>query len=171
MKLLSTPFKILHLSTRLLALVALPFSAFLPAEGAFAEEAPTEIVVTAPADIQALREQVVLAQRNIYEIYSELNDNNNYDIECHKVKRTGTAISTIECLPNFVGDLKLLYGGADIMNRGSDADAIPAEVMQKQQDILQERMATLIKEDNDLFVAVATHQILNARLKALETGE
>ena len=128
-----------------------------------------EILVTDELNLPTLRTQVFEAERNVYKLFSELNDDDYYDIECHREISTGTQISEINCRPNYIDKLRLLYADDNITSRGYIE--IPQSVLNKHQQDMLEIMQKLLLENEELQQAVQAHSILSQTLKARTSDE
>lgn len=60
-----------------------------------------EVTVIGQKQIFTLRKQIIQAEDHAFEIFNILNDDDEYDIHCEMVARTGTRIRKRMCLPNF----------------------------------------------------------------------
>ena len=65
------------------------------------EEVMEEVTVIGQKQIFTLRKQIIQAEDHAFEIFNILNDDDDYDIHCEMVARTGTLIRKRMCLPNF----------------------------------------------------------------------
>lgn len=65
------------------------------------EQEMEEITVIGQKLISTLRQQIYRAEDNAFEIFNTLNDDDEYDVHCEMVARTGTLIRKRMCLPNF----------------------------------------------------------------------
>ena len=65
-------------------------------------ETVEEIVVYGDATLNTLRNRVFLAQENFFDVFSALNDDDEYDIRCFYETPSGTRIKQHVCRANFV---------------------------------------------------------------------
>jgi hypothetical protein len=82
-------------------LLALPISTGSAQTPASPPEKLDEVVITSQ-QLLALRKAVVAAEDRAYEVYNEVNTDDQYDIECRQSTRTGAIISERVCRPKLV---------------------------------------------------------------------
>lgn len=63
-----------------------------------------EVTVIGQKQIFSIRHQIIQAEDHAYEIFNALNKDDDYDIHCQMVARTGTHIRKRMCLPNFYNE-------------------------------------------------------------------
>ncbi|MES2606862.1 MAG: hypothetical protein V4603_18175 [Pseudomonadota bacterium] len=153
--------------SRLSAFATVPvLLALMSAGQAFGAEAATETpeeitIIGGKRDVFKLEEQTFQAERLVYERFSALNEDQDYDIECHHEKATGSILTRTNCRPNYVDELLMTYGGGD---REETVDTIPAAVIEGYAKKLQELMLKYMADDPALRAAVQEHSVLAKRL-------
>jgi hypothetical protein len=120
------------------------------------EEGVEEIVIYGELDRFKLAEQVFRAEQDLYKLFSSLNDDEDYDIECKAEYPTGSRLHRINCRPNYINELMMEYG-ADPYN-------VPEGVQQYHKDELLRRMTKHLQEDQSLRTAALVHAKLKKRL-------
>ena len=65
-------------------------------------ESSEEIVVKAPMSLSKLRREIGKAEDAMFDLYNELNDDDQFDINCRYVKRWQSVIRERVCSPNFL---------------------------------------------------------------------
>lgn len=68
------------------------------------EEVMEEVTVIGQKQIFTLRKQIIQAEDHAFEIFNILNNDDQYDVHCRMVARTGTRIRKRMCMPNFYYD-------------------------------------------------------------------
>ena len=123
-----------------------------------APEAPTEtveeIVVYGDKSLNTFRQAIFRAEENFFDLFSSLNDEEEYDIRCFYETPTGTHIRRHVCRANFVTDATSAEA-ATIRTRGprypvQDAKTV---IMQKKRK-LREKMETLVSSNPELLKAL-----------------
>ena len=64
-----------------------------------------EIVVTSQQSFSSLRAQIDVAEKLLYTVYSDLNEIDEYDIDCRKSDWAGTWITKQTCWPQFLTEM------------------------------------------------------------------
>jgi len=90
--------------------------------------AEQEPIVIEDLSIGELRAQIDRIQQEFYRVYNTLNEDDEYDITCHKYTPTGSNISREACEPNFL-----------IQRRGGNAqdNQLGTDVLVNQEALLQ----------------------------------
>jgi len=68
------------------------------------EQTVDEIVVYGDKSLTTLRQAVYRAEENFWDVFSEINDNEEFDVSCFEETPTGTHIRRHVCRANFVMD-------------------------------------------------------------------
>lgn len=160
------------------------------AEGAAAEDEssenlPVEIIISGDDNVFRLEKLVFEAKKEVYELFSKLNDEEDYDIVCRRVYPTGSRISSTQCRPRFISELLLDAGQAELPNpyelQEQGLQALPANgslrngvrglnpyIIEKHQKRLQEIMLRLTRENPALAKAVRRHTELATKLQEIK---
>lgn len=129
-----------------------------------AEEQPEEIVIIGgEMDVFKLEKQVFEAEKNLYAAFSELNEDEDYDVECKRVEPTGTRLSQTLCRPNYINELLVEYG-TDPMN-------IPQGEIVRRKEELQRLMMKFLEENMEFRQVALIHGRLKQRLKEVQAQE
>jgi DNA transposition AAA+ family ATPase len=64
-----------------------------------------EIVISARQSFSSLRTQIDIAEKSLYNTYNNLNDLDEYDVECRKTDWAGTFIREQMCWPAFLTEM------------------------------------------------------------------
>lgn len=64
-----------------------------------------QIIVTAQQSFQSLRAQIDLAEVRLYSVYNELNEINEFDVDCRRSDWAGTHITEQICWPQFMTEM------------------------------------------------------------------
>jgi hypothetical protein len=75
-----------------------------PAEGTPRQDAPEEVVVRGKRPGQ-LRAEVEAARQRAYDVFNEINSNDEFDVRCRKETRTGTNVPTQVCRARFEDEI------------------------------------------------------------------
>lgn len=123
-----------------------------------ASEAPIEtieeIVVYGDKSLGTLRQAIFRAEENFFDLFSSLNDDDDFDIRCFYETPSGTHIRRHVCRANFVTDATSAEA-ATIRTRGPRYPVQDAEtvIMQKKRE-LRVKMETLIASSPELLEAL-----------------
>lgn len=117
-----------------------------------------EVVVQGSSSV-FLREQLELAEDELYALYNDVNTIEEFDIQCRLHARTGTRVPQRRCLPNFAARLDERKGQAVLRNlSGSsayDLDWLQPEAEMTQKSLqLQTHMQRLALEHPELLEAM-----------------
>jgi hypothetical protein len=120
--------------------------------------APTEtieeIVVYGDKSLATLKQVVFRAEENFFDLFSALNDDDEFDIRCFYELPSGTHIKRHVCRANFV-TAATSAAAETFRTRGPRIPTVPAEtvIMQKRRQ-LQEKMELLISVNPELLEAL-----------------
>jgi hypothetical protein len=127
-----------------------------------------DITIIGQNSIGSLRYEVDHAVDRMYEIYNELNTNDDFDIHCVWNAPTGSRIKRKLCTPVYVKNLQAMatqYALYDIDNSGITSIYIDYSEIAINDAKLRENMKRLILENPSLFDAVVEHVKLRKELK------
>jgi hypothetical protein len=79
-------------------------------------EAPEEIVVTGARNLFQLRQQMMDAEKQAYDIFNSLNDEKRFDISCSRQQPTGRFLTNQLCQPAFIIEASAVHGQAYLQN-------------------------------------------------------
>jgi len=68
----------------------------------FGSAAEQEQIVIEDLSLSELREQIDIVQNEVYRVFNSANDDDDFDIICHRYKPTGSQISQDACEPQFM---------------------------------------------------------------------
>lgn len=146
-------------SARLLPVVLCCFvhAALAPAQDVDAEpetwEPMEEIVVYGDRSLIALRKQVYRAEENFFDLFNELNDEDEFDVQCFYFAPTGTRIRRHTCRANFV----VAAEAEEIINfrDGPKVAVAPAiGVIPQKRKEMAKKMLALLQERPELVEAL-----------------
>jgi hypothetical protein len=69
-----------------------------------AQEADEEIVIRGRRTLFTLRKETEAAREHVWEIFNEVNGNDDFDISCNTSARTGTRMTRRACRPQYAND-------------------------------------------------------------------
>ena len=127
-----------------------------------------DITVIGQNSIGRLRYEVDRAADRMYEIYNELNTDDDFDIHCLWSAPTGSRIKRKLCTPVYVKNLQARatqYALYDMANSGITSIYIDYTEIAINDAKLRENMKRLILENPSLFDAVVEHVKLRKELK------
>lgn len=119
-----------------------------PANGS---ESIDEVVVVGEAQLDDLRLKLYTAEVEVYDLFNDLNDDNEFDVSCEQKAPVGSHIKQRYCQPRFVARL---YNEA-LRERGSNRIS-PSQYNRKQEEF-QAIMETLANENDDLLKALVDY--------------
>jgi hypothetical protein len=139
-------------------------AAWQPAVEGPAEAEPAgpleEVIVRAPRSLKSLREAIFDAEDRAFDLYNELNTDDDYDIVCHREAPTGSRISYRNCRARFV-DRLLAENTAEAFSLGGDGFAVlplPMHQIEERMQILSEKIESLAREHPQLLEATVEVQ-------------
>ncbi len=63
---------------------------------------PEEIIVNAPESLKGLQTRIKVAQKRMFNVFNELNDDDQFDVHCTNDKRWQSRIREQVCTPNYL---------------------------------------------------------------------
>lgn len=154
----------------LLSLLVLLFGQFAAAEeesdSTEDDEVIDEITVISARDLLALRVEIDRAEDEIYQIFNELNEDDDYDMICKNEKPVGTRISRRVCRARLFREAM-----AEDARRAMDGDVMTGPMIntKKHNEILQEKLRSMVLENPELAEAVQKRYVLRQKyVKARE---
>jgi hypothetical protein len=75
------------------------------------QDAPEEVVVRGKR-VGQLRAEVEAARQRAYDVFNEINTNDEFDVRCRKERRTGSNVATQVCRPRFEDEISAAAAGA-----------------------------------------------------------
>lgn len=88
-----------------------------------AEEQVLDEVIVSGMSLRQMRDAIVAAEQRFYDLYNELNQEDDFDIHCHERAALGTRIKRRECLVAFQEEAQMMYARA-VMNGDFSPDAV-----------------------------------------------
>lgn len=130
-----------------------------------------EITVVGHRFLRELRLEVQASQERVYDLFNELNTNEEFDIHCHDGARRGTKIVRRVCRPATSEAAKwyLVFLKWDSPGGFSKAQGEIAIVHLKERQMAAE-VRRLIRESREFRRAIAEHQALEGRYEAARRG-
>lgn len=111
------------------ALLALPSPAFAAAQNEPpatataepAQEPVEEVVVRGKRTLFSLRRELQSARENVWDVFSALNSDDDFDIACTSAPRTGSHVKNRACRPQYADDATR-RAGQELARRMSECD-------------------------------------------------
>lgn len=129
-----------------------------------AEDTIDEITVMGARPLALMRAEVVVAEQAVYDLYNELNDDDDYDIICKKQTQIGSQI------PKRVCQARMYRDAVSDATQDDDDDGLMTignrTRSSRHQKILIEKMRALSIEHPELLDALRTRYGLEAEFKA-----
>jgi hypothetical protein len=119
-----------------------------------------EVTSIGRQSLSALRREVIDAHLAVYELFNELNTDDEYDVTCRREKVLGSLISQQICMPRYVRD------GLSVSARASFQGAVhdPTAMIANKNRVLADKMTALVNADPALREAVERYAQLRERL-------
>lgn len=126
-------------------------------DGVPAKEPIDEITVYGAKSLTKLKFEYEVAEDSFYELFSELNDDPEYDVVCRTERREGSHINHRVCRPSY--ELEALSQDAQgaLGMRGRHRVPVEAVVAEKKR-VLRDRIAVLATEDPRLMQALIDYR-------------
>ena len=130
--------------------------------------AEQEQIVIEDLSLSELREQIEIVQNEFYRVFNTVNDDDSFDIICHRYTPTGTNISQEACEPQFVIDRRAENArewqfGNDVL---MEQDELMAS-LQPQFELLTEKMNEVAGESQYFRELNQVLGMLNERLEEI----
>lgn len=131
-------------------------------------ESMEEIIVYGDKPLRALRRGVYRAEENFFDVFSSLNQDDEYDVRCYYENPSFTHIRRHVCRANFVVDATSAESARFLGKVGGPA--LPAElVIRTKRERLRELVEALVAERPELLQALSEYtdarQILESEKK------
>ncbi len=107
--------------------------------------------------LDELRFEIEANRITIYELFNELNVDDQFDMHCYRRKTTGSLIKERICVPRFVEDA--LQNAANLQARGMDAPLITGRVSAGNRE-MRDKMVELANANPELQSAILDLQDL-----------
>ena len=147
------------------AILAMPMAVAAPDQ-----EPIDDIVVVGKKSMSELRRDVFESEEAFYEIYNQLNDEDEYDVRCFYETPTGTRQRNHVCRARFITDAFTAHAARNRMDvtrmANQDANPIIAEKSAK----FQAKLETLIAANPDLQAALVRYNDARARFMEARDG-
>ena len=121
------------------------------------QEPPME-EITVIGRIFNLRQKIIVAEDHAFKIFNALNDDDDYDVHCEMVARTGTLIKKRMCLPNFyhraTADEAQVFLGIIGMTTYSPAVPSARNVFNQKFPIFKDKVKKLAMENPEMLDAL-----------------
>lgn len=125
-------------------------------------EVVDEITVMGVRDLGALRAELVRAENEVFNLYNELNDDDDYDIICKRVASIGSQIKKRVCQARIYRDA---LSEATEDDEGGILYVGPLVDEQKHSKILREKMRDAANKNPQLIVALRNRLVLEQKFK------
>lgn len=88
-----------------------------------AEEQELDEVIVSGMTLRQMRDAIVAAEQRFYDLYNELNQDDDFDIHCHERASLGTRIRRRQCLIAFQEEAQMMYARA-VLNGDYSPDPV-----------------------------------------------
>ena len=127
-------------------------------------ELPIEILVTPTMSISDLKQLIITAEEDLFGKFNEMNDDDDYAIDCHDYIPTGTHIPRRVCVPKFLMDLRAETSADSTFSLGTDDYGSPfhpnnrgmVKELTREYEILQEKMEEFAAENAEFRQSAVT---------------
>jgi len=118
-----------------------------------------EVIVRAPPRLKSMREAIEDAEDHAFELFNELNTDDDYDIVCHREEPTGSRISVRNCRARFV-DRLLRESTQEAFSLGGGLPAtLPLLEIERHMALLAAKVEALASEHEVFLEATVEVQI------------
>lgn len=134
------------------------------------EETVEEITIIGQKQIFDIRKKILKAEDRVFGLFNELNEDDEYDIQCKVEAPIGSNIKRRMCLPNFyhraTADnasefINLIYGYSNFSTPSSPARLVFAI----RNEVLQKKLRELARKNPELLDALRENYELNEELE------
>jgi len=120
-------------------------------------ESIEEIIVYGEKSVNELRRDVYKAEENFFDLFSSLNQDFEYDVNCYYEVPTGTHLRRHVCRANFVVEATSVQY-VELRTRGPRYPTLPPElVIAKKKKLLRQKMEALVAEHPELLRALTEY--------------
>jgi hypothetical protein len=149
----------------------------------YAQNSEAVILDTDSMSNSKLRREIRRAQSAMYDIYNDLNDDDEYDINCTETRSAQSLIRERTCMPNFMSTSlsesardfvagQIGDGGVDsVANSATGGSHLSQSETSEKNQILAEKMVALGNANTELNNAFTTLKILNDAFQARIAAE
>ena len=138
--------------------------AVLPFAPAYADDAKNgDDTVVAKKSLTELRADLYKSEEAFYELFNELNDDEDYDVDCFYERSTGTRIKNHVCRAKFVSDAFTAHAAR---NRGSVsrvANQSANPEFAKKSAIFEEKLGAAVASSPELQAALEKYNTARAQ--------
>ncbi len=127
------------------------------------QETLEEIVVIGQRSLSSMRTEIIEVENKVFDIFNAVNSDNDYDVSCRRETPSFSHIPQRVCRPRFVDRIEA--NTAQIYLRGDGYFDPRAEIRHHQQ-ILEERMRTLVEETPQLHEALREFYLTKTEFEA-----
>jgi len=141
---------------------------------ASAERLPVEVIVAQPLSFKALNNLMRQAEMRMFDLFNELNDDEQYTITCYRERRTGTKIAQRICAPNFARKASSLNAQAFLADMAGNAAVRSAPVAAEidfHRPILEQRMEELARDNVEFLDAMIDYYDLKMQVDQRQPGQ
>ncbi len=110
-----------------------------------------ELTVIAPQSLESMRQELVIAENDVLNVYNALNDDDDYDIYCTEERPLGSYIAVRVCRARFV-DNEQAQSAYDLLSGTGYTD--PAGQISYHESIMRQKMSELAAENPNLYNAL-----------------
>jgi hypothetical protein len=110
-----------------------------------------ELTVIAPQSLESMRQELVVAENDVLNVFNALNDDDDYDIYCTEESSVGSYIPVRTCRARFV-DNETAQSAYDFLSGSGFVD--PSGQLRYHEGILRQKMADLAAENPNLYNAL-----------------
>jgi hypothetical protein len=127
------------------------------------EEQELDEVIVSGMTLREMREAIVAAEQRFYDLYNELNQDDDFDIHCREHAPLGTRIKQRQCLIAFQEEAQMMYARA-MLNGEYSAD--PVMMALELRDEFRRNALAIINGDARLLRLVKERERLEEKYKA-----
>ncbi|MGI9258763.1 MAG: hypothetical protein ACR2QQ_08005 [Gammaproteobacteria bacterium] len=135
--------------------MSLSFSAWAQEQDEASSSEPAgpieELTVVAPKALETMRQELVVAENDVLNVYNALNEDDDYDIYCTEERPLGSYIPVRVCRARFV-DNEQAQSAYDLLSGAGFTD--PSGQISYHEDIMRTKMAELAAENPNLYNAL-----------------
>ncbi len=127
------------------------------------QEPLEEVIVIAPRSLSSMRAEIIEVENKVFDIFNAVNSDNDYDVSCRRETPSFSHIPQRVCRPRFVDRIE---SSATQMYLRGDGYFDPRAEIRHHQQILEERMRTLVEENPQLYEAISEFYLIKTEFEA-----
>ena len=147
-----------RIAVLLVSLAVLPF-----ASAAADETKSKDDMIVAKKSLSELRSELYKSEEAFYDLFNEINEDDDYDVDCFYERATGTRIKNHVCRAKFVSDAFSSHAARNRGNVSSVANQSANPEFARKSAIFEEKLGTAVASSTELQAALERYNTARAQ--------